>query len=585
MAVARCRSYGREFELALDRAIDQIGGIGDLVRGRTVGLKLNLTGGPEAFPARPEMPFRNDPSTVLAAATLLARNGARRIRILESFEPAGQSPDLWARYGLDTQAIGNCGCPVEWENTNTLGTGSRYGRFAVPWGGYVFPAFDLNRAYEECDVYVSLAKLKNHWIAGVTLSIKNNFGIAPCSLYGGDAYPNGNENPRQNRSAVFHNGGPPATGVPQERDPLSPRDSGYRVPRITADLLGARPIDLAIIEGVDSIRGGEGPWNPGVQRVKPGLLLAGRNPVCTDAVAMAVMGYDPQALAGAAPFLRGDNTLALAEAAGIGAAAVSQIEIAGLSVDEARFDFGPGPIGTAIGVPGARLAAFSSARPCGMLAPGSLASLYGRSFSNDIGASPGDVRVEVADNAGATREARVLYVSSGQVNCVVPADTTPGPVRVIMTTAGGERLIVGEHVYRLAPAIFTADGSGSGVAAAYVVRHRSDGGQDWDLVFQCRSSATGTSCEAVPVSLGGPEDVAALVLFCTGIRRLTSPEQVHAAADDVQLPVLYAGPQPEYPGLDQVNLLMPPALAGRGSVEVRLEFEGEPANSVALRLA
>ena len=31
-----------------------------------------------------------------------------------------------------------------------------------------------------------MSKLKNHWIAGVTMSLKNNFGITPCSLYGGD---------------------------------------------------------------------------------------------------------------------------------------------------------------------------------------------------------------------------------------------------------------------------------------------------------------------------------------------------------------------------------------------------------------
>jgi hypothetical protein len=40
--------------------------------------------------------------------------------------------------------------------------------------------------------------------------------------------------------------------------PDSPRDPGYRIPRIVADLVRARPIDLAIVDGVESIRGGEG---------------------------------------------------------------------------------------------------------------------------------------------------------------------------------------------------------------------------------------------------------------------------------------------------------------------------------------
>ena len=51
----------------------------------------------------------------------------------------------------------------------------------------MFSAFDLNHAYEDTDVLVSLAKLKNHATAGVTLSMKNLFGLPPNTLYGGEA--------------------------------------------------------------------------------------------------------------------------------------------------------------------------------------------------------------------------------------------------------------------------------------------------------------------------------------------------------------------------------------------------------------
>ena len=130
-----------------------------------------------------------------------------------------------------------------------------------------------------------MSKLKHHWIAGVTMALKNNFGITPCSLYGGDCGDSGNENPKQSaaRYATTATIGPPK-GVAQELKPDSPRDAGYRVPRIVTDLVGARPIDLSIVDGVESIRGGEGAWNPGVSIIKPGLLLVGSNPVCTDAV-------------------------------------------------------------------------------------------------------------------------------------------------------------------------------------------------------------------------------------------------------------------------------------------------------------
>lgn len=349
VAIARCRTYQDDLYNKLDRMFDQIGGIKPLVKNKTVALKLNLTGNPRRFPMDPKMPYRNHPDTVLATARLLAKNGAKRIRIIETFFPAKQDMELWGRYDLDIAGINNVGCKVEWENAQNLGQGSKYVRVTVPGGGYIYPAYDLNHSFVDCDAYVSLSKLKNHWIAGVTMSLKNNFGITPCSLYGGDCGTDGNENPQQERAPVCHNGArTPPKGVPQELDPSSPRDSGYRVPRIVADLVRVRPIDLAIVDGVESIRGGEGVWNPGVQIIKPGVLLAGKNPVCLDAVCMAVMGYDPTADRGTKPFVRGDSTLKLAEAKGVGTTDLARIEVAGLSIKDALFDYGPGPVGHTI---------------------------------------------------------------------------------------------------------------------------------------------------------------------------------------------------------------------------------------------
>ncbi len=349
VAIARCGQYDGKLAETMRAMFDQIGGIGRLVKGKTVAVKLNLTGNPSRFPVRADLPYRTEPATVLALARVLAENGARRIRFIESFFPAGQDPALWARYGLDLQAINNAGCKVEWENVQNLGLGKKYVRVKVPWGGYIFPSYDLNHSFVDCDTYVSLSKLKNHWIAGVTMSLKNNFGNTPCSLYGGDCGPDGNENPAKERGPVCHQGQlTPPKGVAQELDPSTPRDPGYRVPRIVSDLVGARPIDLAVVDGVVSIRGGEGEWNQGVQIIKPGLMLAGKNPVCVDAVSMAVMGYLPNSDRGAKPFIRGDSTLKLCEAKGIGTTDLSRIEVAGLSIKDALHDYGPGPIGTKI---------------------------------------------------------------------------------------------------------------------------------------------------------------------------------------------------------------------------------------------
>jgi uncharacterized protein (DUF362 family) len=346
VAIARVRAYDANVYSTLETLTDQIGGLKGIVNNKTVALKPNLTGNPMRFPVKPGLPYRTEPSTVLALCQLMARAGARRIRIIESFFPARQGPEFWARYGLDVRAIENCGTKVEWENVQNLGYAKQYTRMKVPGGGLVFPAYELNHAFADCDAYVSMSKLKNHWVAGVTMTLKNNFGNTPCSLYGGDAGASGNEDPHQERVQVGHNGnGRPAQGVPQELHPDSPRDPGYRVPRIVVDLSAVRPVDLSIVDGIETIRGGEGEWNQGVEMVKPGLLIAGRNQVCVDTVCTAAMGYNPRGARGQAPFLRCDNTLLLAEAAGLGSADLAKIEIAGLPLKDARVDFGPGPIG------------------------------------------------------------------------------------------------------------------------------------------------------------------------------------------------------------------------------------------------
>ena len=144
---------------------------------------------------------------------------------------------------------------------------------------------------------MSMAKLKNHATCGVTLSMKNCFGNTPASIYGDDAgVDEPNETPGKGRVDRCHFGKrQPAKAALPEIDRNSPRDPGYRMPRITAEFVSARPIDIAFIDGIETVSGGEGPWIRGLKYIRPGVLLMGTNGVTTDAVATAVMGYDPLA--------------------------------------------------------------------------------------------------------------------------------------------------------------------------------------------------------------------------------------------------------------------------------------------------
>ncbi len=344
VAVARCRSYEEDLSATFSTMFDQLGGLAKIVKGKTVTIKLNLTGDPglRVMGKPVGLTHYTHPTVIEAVLQLLDRAGARRIRLVEScWATAGPLEDYMLDAGWRLRRLQSAASNLEFENTNALGKGKRYSRFKVPNGGYLFSAYDLNHAYEETDVFVSLAKLKNHATCGVTLSLKNCFGITPASIYGDDAgEQEPNEKPTRGRGAVLHAGKRgPSKSAPQEVDPSSRREPGYRVPRIVADLAAARPIDLAIIEGVETIAGGEGPWIRGVRPVQPGVLIAGTNPVSTDAVATAIMGYDPAKGFGTAPFVNCDNTLKLAEAHGVGSADLKRIEVRGLKIQEALYRF------------------------------------------------------------------------------------------------------------------------------------------------------------------------------------------------------------------------------------------------------
>jgi uncharacterized protein (DUF362 family) len=345
---------------------DEIGGIGHLVRGKTVAMKLNLTGasgtGRKVGLTAGQTSWVH-PNVAGALTTVFAKLGARRVRLLEStFRKRYGTPleDTLLNDGWDVNAIKNAGPLVEFEDTNGLGQGKHYSTLQVKsQHPYIFPGFSLNHSYEDCDFFVSVAKMKNHEELGLTLSMKNLFGITPELLYGLGPRPQGTS--PWVRERVFHYGqvAPPA-GVPQEIDPASNRYEGWRMPRLITDLCGARPIDLAILDGIETIIGGEGTGMPGVKHGKPGLLVVGRNCVCTDAVAAAVMGYNPRAGRHEPPFVLNkashehppeqmippgeshqyaDNTMLMGEAAGLGTADLSRIDLRGVPIKKAVFDY------------------------------------------------------------------------------------------------------------------------------------------------------------------------------------------------------------------------------------------------------
>jgi hypothetical protein len=199
----------------------------------------------------------------------------------------------------------------------------------------------LNHAYEDCDVFISLAKLKEHSATGVTLSMKNVYGTTPITIYGQDAgVDEPSIRPHGGRGNVFHFATRvPSKSAPQQIDMSMPKDAGFRLPRIISELNAARPVHLAIIDGIKTATGGETAGGGAKAAVNPGVIIAGTNTVATDAVAMTVMGFDPLAEKGKAPFARCDSTLLFGEQLGVGIRDLKKNEILGVPVADVIFSY------------------------------------------------------------------------------------------------------------------------------------------------------------------------------------------------------------------------------------------------------
>ena len=75
-----------------------------------------------------------------------------------------------------------------------------------------------------------------------------------------------------------------------------------------------------------------------------------------------------------------------------------------------------------------------------------------------------------------------------------------------------------------------------------------------------------------------------LVLYGTGIRNRTSVDRVRAVIGGQDVPVQFAGTQPNFAGLDQVNISLPAALSRRGEMDLVLVVDNRLSNAVRLTI-
>ena len=210
----------------------------------------------------------------------------------------------------------------------------------------------------------------------------------------------------------------------------------------------------------------------------------------------------------------------------------------------------------------------ASYNPDAPMTPDGIASIFGASMAT--GSEGAQTLPLPTTLAGSTLRvngvlAPLFFASKEQINFLIPAQTQPGTAIVEVLAANGSITRCELPISTAAPAIFTANQQGTEAPAG-------DATPDGKTYYRI-GNADGS---ANPVAIGHY-----LQLFGTGFRNAAfDTVQVNLGGKDV--PILYAGKQPEFVGLDQLNVQVPTGLSG--VVDLVLTVDGKLANKVKLRV-
>jgi len=279
VALAECASYDSGLldclrELWSQAAMPE-------VRGRRVLVKPNLIDAIEGYP------ITTAPAVLGAVVDLLRELGAAEVVVGDGPGFRRDARPVVSECGL-AQVLGARNVPFVDLNYDEP-------RPVPAPAGWFGPTRELwlPRHLREADLIVSLPKLKTHHWAGVSLSLKNLYGLLPGARYG---WPKN----------VLHVNG------------------------VTSSILGmyqaARSL-APVVSVVDGITGMEGDGPLFGSPMAHGLLAAGSEPVAVDAVCAGLMGFS----------LHEVDHLEVAAAAGVGQA--TRIEVVGASIDRLRRNY------------------------------------------------------------------------------------------------------------------------------------------------------------------------------------------------------------------------------------------------------
>jgi uncharacterized protein (TIGR03437 family) len=218
--------------------------------------------------------------------------------------------------------------------------------------------------------------------------------------------------------------------------------------------------------------------------------------------------------------------------------------------------------------------AVDSASYVAVVSPDGIATLFGHNLASTTASTSGSSLPTTLGGVNVTiggLAAGLSYVSPSQINLVLPSGVPAPASELLFSYNNGTLAASGAALIQtVAPGLFSANGSGSGLAAGDWQRYSSSG------------QLLASNSLSVPINFGNPTDQVYLILYGTGIRHAGSTSAVSVTVGGQAGQVTYAGAQGSYEGLDQVNILLPHSLAGSGSVPVALTAAGVAANTVTV---
>jgi uncharacterized protein (TIGR03437 family) len=162
--------------------------------------------------------------------------------------------------------------------------------------------------------------------------------------------------------------------------------------------------------------------------------------------------------------------------------------------------------------------------------------------------------------------ARLFYASATQVNYLVPSNIASGRANVVVMNQGRMVSQGTIDVTSVAPRIFTANATGTGVPAGLLLRGKTNGQQVFEPLF--RFDAAQKQFVPAPI-VRQPGETLFLVLFGSGFNG--AADTVQATIGGVSAQVTFAGLAPGYAGLRQFNIRIPDNAPANPATQVLIQ--------------